>query len=211
MTAGLFVPFECSMPRDPKMRAAGPLARLIYFEATLHCRENLTDGLIHRPNLLDFAVDVPTKRKLQLLDKLHNVGALESVTKCSCKQGPCWRIPEHVWRRRNPLRSEVEAKRQAEADRKAAYRKRNRGDSPELPLADRDVLSQRDTTSRYVAVSQRDARSRANSHSHSHSHSENPHTQHGSLAPPTTGEASGLNGERTIAATVASLADRWRT
>lgn len=116
----LYAQIACAMPRDPRMRAAGPLARLVYIEAALYCRENLTDGVINRLNLPDFAVDVPAKRKH--IDRLTELGALELVD-------VGWRIPLDVWRRWNPLKSEVDAKRQAEAERKQSYRDKKRRDA----------------------------------------------------------------------------------
>ncbi len=53
----LYGRFDCSMPRDRRMIAVGWQGRAVYFEATLYCRENLTDGLIERVALAQWMVD----------------------------------------------------------------------------------------------------------------------------------------------------------
>lgn len=112
---GLYARFDCGMPRDPKMSQAGALARLIYMEAVMYSKENMTDGLIERVALAHFTVDVDQKTKMKELNRLAKLGALEKV-----ELG--WRIPEEVWRRWNPLKVEVDAKRAAAAEKKAQYR-----------------------------------------------------------------------------------------
>lgn len=112
---GLYGQFACAMPRDPRMVAVGFAGRLVYMEAALYCRENLTDGVIDRLTLAFWTPDMPIRTKIAKLDRLAEVGALEVIP-----EG--WRIPEDVWRAWNPTRSEVEAKRRAEAERKAEYR-----------------------------------------------------------------------------------------
>ena len=97
---GLYARFDCGMPRDPKMSQAGALARLIYMEAVMYSKENMTDGLIERVALAHFTVDVDQKTKMKELNRLAKLGALEKV-----ELG--WRIPEEVWRRWNPLKVEV--------------------------------------------------------------------------------------------------------
>ena len=169
----LYVQFDCAFPRDHKFRAAGPLGRIVYVEAAMFCRENLTDGVIHRLNLVDFAVDVPNKKRH--MAKLVEVGALEEID-------VGWKIPEHVWRQWNPLKSEVDEKRQAEAERKAEYRRRRRESSPSPNGADSDVPPGQ-------AVAARDkSGTRANSHSHSHREEEEPHLYTKSSSRATVGE-----------------------
>ena len=112
---GLYARFDCGMPRDPKMSRAGALARLIYMEAVMYSKENMTDGLIERVALAHFTVDVDQKTKTKELNRLAKLGALENVPLG-------WKIPEEVWRRWNPLKVEVDAKRAAAAEKKAQYR-----------------------------------------------------------------------------------------
>src|SRR5688572_909332 len=97
---GLFANLSSAAPRDPRLIAAGPMGRLVYYEAVLYCRENLTDGIIDRLIVPVFAVDVPVKTKVRHLDRLADVGALEVIDLG-------WRIPIDVWREWNPLRDEV--------------------------------------------------------------------------------------------------------
>jgi hypothetical protein len=115
----LYARIDVALARDPRMIAAGPLARLMYVQSVLYCRENLTDGVIDRLILPLVAVDVPNARRH--MARLVDVGALEVV-----EVG--WRIPDQVWRRYNPLRSEVDEIRRAEAERKASYRDKKRRD-----------------------------------------------------------------------------------
>jgi hypothetical protein len=114
---GLYGQFSCAMPRDPRMVAAGFAARLVYMEAALYCRENLTDGIIDRLTLAFWTPDMPVRTKITKLDRLAEVGALEVIP-------AGWRIPEDVWREWNPTKDEVNSKRQLEAERKAEYRAR---------------------------------------------------------------------------------------
>jgi hypothetical protein len=116
---GIYAQISCSMTRDPRMIAAGWQARAVYVEAVLYCRENLTDGIIDRLAMPYWMPDMPVKARMKLLDILVDVRALDP-----CDQG--WRFPEHVWARWNPSRAEVEAKREAEKQRKANYRARRR-------------------------------------------------------------------------------------
>lgn len=152
----LYGQFDCALPRDPRMVAAGPLGRLVYIEASLYCRENLTDGIIDRLILPFFAVDVPSK--VRHLNRLADVGALEIID-------VGWRIPLTVWRRWNPLKAEVDEHRRAEAERKAEYRAKRKsqpspnGTHPDVPTGPSCPVPDKVGT-------------RANSHSHSHSHSQ---------------------------------------
>jgi hypothetical protein len=135
---GLYGQFACAMPRDPRMVAAGYDGRLVYMEAALYCRENLTDGVIDRLTLAFWTPDLPLKRKVAKLDLLAEVGALELID-------VGWRIPEDVWREWNPTRSEVDSKRQLEAERKAEYRARRQmsQESPNGTGADGRVTATR--------------------------------------------------------------------
>lgn len=113
----LYAKIDCASVRDPKMIAAGPLGRLIYWQAVLYCRENLTDGRIDALLLPLIALDIPNPKKH--MGRLVELGALEPID-------GGWQIPDRVWRRWNPLKSEVDEKRAAEAERKAAYRESRR-------------------------------------------------------------------------------------
>jgi hypothetical protein len=138
--SGIYAQVSCSMTRDPRMIAAGWQARAVYVEAILYCRENLTDGIIDRLALPYWMPDMPVKARSKLLDHLVHVGALTT-----CEQG--WSFPEGVWSRWNPSRAEVEAKREAEKQRKANYRARRRGEtdpSQDVPMGQRVPATSRD-------------------------------------------------------------------
>ena len=47
----LYAKFATGFPADPKMVMAGERGEHLYFRAVLHCREHLTDGVIHRASL----------------------------------------------------------------------------------------------------------------------------------------------------------------
>lgn len=112
----LYAQFDCDLPRDPKMLRAGPLARLLYMQCVLYGRENLTDGKIEAVLLPLIATDIPKPHAL--MAKLADAGLVE-VTDYG------WRIPPHVWAKRNPTRVQVETKREADRVRKDS--KRNPG------------------------------------------------------------------------------------
>jgi hypothetical protein len=155
----LWSQWDVAWTRDPKMLEVGPMSRLVYHEAALYCRENLTDGVIDRRAVAAFGFDIPSKKRH--LDRLLEVGALEPH-----ERG--WQFPDRVWTRWNPLRNDVEDKRQAEADRKAAWREKKRHEhetaritSDQAESSDVPPVSQRDIdgteTSRDVPATGRDA------------------------------------------------------
>lgn len=121
---GLYARFDCGMPRDPKMSRAGALGRLIYMEAVMYSKENMTDGVIERVALAHFTVDIDAKTKTRELNRLAKLGALEQM-----KNG--WRIPSDVWCRWNSTKEQVEQKRADAAARKAQYRAAKRSDASE--------------------------------------------------------------------------------
>lgn len=159
----LYAQVACELPRDPKMIIAGWQARAVYVEGLLYARENLTDGVLLSVALPLWMPDMTAKTRSKHLQRLVEVGALEQI------EGG-WRYPEHVWRKWNPTRSEVEEKREAERQRKADYRerkKRERQSSARVPLG------------QVVAGTSRDRQpkpepKKSQSHSQSHSHSSPP-------------------------------------
>jgi hypothetical protein len=113
----LYAKIDVALARDPRMIAAGPLGRLLYVQTILYCRENLTDGSVDKLVLPLIAIDIPSPAKH--MRRLTELGALEQT-------GVGWQIPEAVWRRYNPMRSEVDDIRRADAERKKSYRDRAR-------------------------------------------------------------------------------------
>lgn len=108
-----YAQIDCDLPRDPKMLRAGPLPRLLYIQCVLYGRENLTDGRIEEVLLPLIAIDIPKPQAL--MGKLVAVGLVETTD-----YG--WRIPPHVWGKRNPTRAAVDEKREADRVRKMSGR-----------------------------------------------------------------------------------------
>lgn len=150
---GLFAKIDVALARDPRMIAAGPLARLLYVQSVLYARENLTDGVIDALVLPIVAIDVPNPRKH--MARLVDVGALTE------RKGGGWIIPEHVWRRYNPTRAEVEEQRRLEAERKAQWRARRERDAGQTNTSQRDELSTRRGRPDVKSQSQRQSESQS--------------------------------------------------
>ena len=122
----LHAQIACNMPRELAKRGATWQDRAVYCEAILYCRENLTDGLISRGELPFWMPDMAPRTRAQRLDSLTTSGLLVLVD-----EG--WRFPEHVWRKWNPTKAEVDAKRAEDAARKAEWRARKRAASTNDP------------------------------------------------------------------------------
>lgn len=130
----LYAQLDCAFARNPKLIIAGPMPRLMYVQAVLYCRENLTDGVIDRVVLPLVAIDVPHAKKH--MDRLVEVGVLEAH--------PCgWQFPSETWRKWNPLRAEVDEKRAKETERKASYRDRKKRDE-DVPAGQSRAVGTRD-------------------------------------------------------------------
>lgn len=119
----LYAKIDVALARDPEL-VGMPYARLLYIHVVCYCRENLTDGQIDRRVLPLVAVDIPQPSKW--MDELVKAGGKLEVTDTG------WRIPEQVWSRFNPLKSEVDEMRRVEAERKKSWRDKHRtnGDVP---------------------------------------------------------------------------------
>jgi hypothetical protein len=122
----LHAQIACAMPRELARKGIPWQERAVYIEAVLYCRENLTDGLISRGELPFWMADMSPKARAVRLDALVACGAL-----LAHEVG--WRFPDHVWRKWNPTKAQVDEKRAEEAQRKADYRNRKRGVSQESP------------------------------------------------------------------------------
>jgi hypothetical protein len=122
----LHAQIACAMPRELARKGIGWQARAVYAEAVLYCRENLTDGVISRGELPFWMADMPVKLRSRYLIDMVTLGAL-------LPHDEGWRFPDHVWRKWNPTKAQVDEKRAEEAQRKADYRNRKRGVSQESP------------------------------------------------------------------------------
>ena len=100
----LYAKIACGLPRDPRFLQAGPLARLLYVQAVLYSKENLTDGALHRLALPLLAVDIPDPA--EHMQRLVDVGAVEETDSG-------WQIPEHHWTKWNRTAAEIEQSRAA--------------------------------------------------------------------------------------------------
>ncbi len=110
----LYAKLDVHFPDDPKVVEAGDIAELVYIRCFLRSREFLTDGVIDRRLLGRWLAGVRGPHRTHM-ERLLQVGLL--VT-----HPLGWQIPEHVWRRWNPLKDEVETIREQEKERKRAYR-----------------------------------------------------------------------------------------
>lgn len=123
---------SCDMPMELLKKGVGWQDRAVYSEAILFCRKELTDGIIDRVLLPMWMIDMPVDERAERLDRMVSLRALRKH-----KRG--WRFPPHVWAEWGVMRADVEAKRAAEAQRKADYRKKmsqrdNDGTSAGRPL-----------------------------------------------------------------------------
>lgn len=137
----LYAKIDCAFPEDPKVIEAGDIAELVYLRCVLKCRELLTDGVIHRVRLDRWTVGIRGKATVHAA-RLVEVGLWEL-------HPDGWRIPHAVWAKWNPLASDVQDKREEEANRKRAYREamksqRDNGTSPNGTSETRATVSQRD-------------------------------------------------------------------
>lgn len=107
----LYAKIDVALARNERLLTAGPLARLLYVQAVLYARENLTDGRIPRIALPIVAIDIPTPAKL--MRRLVETGALDETD-------GGWQIPAHVWRKWAPTAEQIHAK--TEAKRSAGIR-----------------------------------------------------------------------------------------
>lgn len=123
----LYAAIDVGYPDDPKVIDAGDLAELVYLRCVLRCRQHLTDGVIDRRVLPRWLVGIRGKHASHM-DRLVEVGLL-------CVHDAGWCIPLNAWKKWNPTKAEVEAKRDEEKRRKAEWRDKKRTEG----------MSQRDT------------------------------------------------------------------
>ena len=135
-THGLYAKVGCSLPDDPKMIDAGDICELVYIRCLLRAREALSDGVVDRRRLPRWCVGIrgnPVKHAARLVEvglwELHPDG---------------WCIPTDVWSRWNPLATEVQAKRDEEAERKRRFREKKRNESTDVPTGQKRTHGTRD-------------------------------------------------------------------
>ncbi len=111
----LYGQFSCDMPTELLKKGVGWQDRAVYAEAALHCRKELTDGVIDRVLLPMWMIDMTPDDRAVALDRMVKLKALRKH-----KRG--WCFPPHVWAAWGVMKADVDAKRAAEAQRKADYR-----------------------------------------------------------------------------------------
>jgi hypothetical protein len=116
----LYVKLMTAFPRDPKVRALarygvdGVLARDLYVQMILYCRENMSDGFVPAEEIGVLSYPVPVDHANQLAKQLASVGLTKEVSK---NEAPAWQVLGYL--KRNPSREEIDAlsKVRAEAGR----------------------------------------------------------------------------------------------
>lgn len=165
----LYAPFDTQFPDDPKVIKAGYVAELVYIRCVLKCREALSDGVIDRARIDRWCVGIPNPKKEAA--RLVKVGLL-------LLHPDGWQIPPDVWRKWNPLKAEVQAKRDAEAQRKRDYRdRRKQGVSQDCPNGTHSPVSH---ASEQPEPEPKESQSQSQSQSHS-SPSTSLHPAHGNV------------------------------
>jgi hypothetical protein len=123
----LYVKLVTAYPRDPKVRALarygidGVLARDLYVQMLLYCRENMSDGFVPAEEVGVLAYPVPVDHANQLAKQPASVGLTKEVSK---NEAPAWQVLGYL--KRNPSREEIEAlsKVRAEAGRTGGKKSR---------------------------------------------------------------------------------------
>lgn len=169
MAKGLYAQMSCTLPDKPEIIDAGPDCELVYYRAILRCRDNLTDGVIDRRRVARWFAGIRGRPKAHL-DRLVEVGLLEP-------HPDGWRIPLSVWIEWNPTREEVDAKREAESERKRLWRERQRDEAATESRQHRD-----NGTSASATDTRRDRDEHATD-SQSQSHSQSTKSSNGSGTP----------------------------
>jgi hypothetical protein len=122
-----YVKLVVGFPRDPKVRALarygidGVLARDLYVQMILYCRENLSDGFVPAEEVGVLAYPVPADHANQLAKQLASVGLTKELSKNEAKG---WEVLAYV--KRNGTKADVEAlsKVRAEAGRAGGAKSR---------------------------------------------------------------------------------------
>lgn len=130
MAKGLYVSLACKLPDKAEIIEVGDIAELVYYRAIMRCRENLTDGVIDRRVISRWFAGIRGKPAAHL-DRLQGVGLLVG-------HPDGWSIPGEVWREWNPTAAEVDAKRDAETERKRRWKEQQRDNSATASRQARD-------------------------------------------------------------------------
>jgi len=113
----IYIKLVVGFPRDPKVRslvrygADAGLARDLYVQMCLYCRENLTDGFVVAEEIGALAYPLPPDHANQLAKQLASVGLIKEETK---NEAQGWQVGAFV--RRNGTREDVERLSQVRAE-----------------------------------------------------------------------------------------------
>ena len=137
----LYAQIDVNLPDDGKIIEAGDLAELAYIRCILRARQHLTDGVVDRKVVDRWLIGI-RGRSATHMQRLVNAGLLVEHEKG-------WAFPPAVWQAWNPTKAQVDAKREAEAERKRDWRSRQRPANvppgQEVASAARDALSETET------------------------------------------------------------------
>jgi hypothetical protein len=113
----IYIKLVVGFPRDQKVRAlarygtdAG-LARDLYVQMILHCKENLTDGFVPAEEAWALAFPLPPDHADQLAKQLASVGLIKEV---SNPEAPGWQVCAFL--KRNASKEQVEALSEVRAE-----------------------------------------------------------------------------------------------
>ena len=113
----IYIKLVVGFPRDPKVRklfqygADAGLARDLYVQMCLHCKENLTDGFVPEEEIGLLVYPLPVEHGNQLAKQLASVGLIKEATKGEA-QG--WEVLAYL--RRNGSKEDVERLSQVRAE-----------------------------------------------------------------------------------------------
>lgn len=112
----IYLKLAVGFARDPKVRALarygvdGILARDLYVQMCLHCKENLTDGFVPAEEVGALAYPLPIDHANQLANQLASVGLTKEVSKPEANEKPAeangWEVLAYV--KRNGTKEDVE-------------------------------------------------------------------------------------------------------
>jgi len=146
----LFAQIDFDLPVELMAKGCDWRERAVYVEAILHVRQRLTDGVIHRTLLATWMQDLPTSKRVKMLDALTRKGALE-------EHPDGWAFPAHVWARWGRNRADVEATREQrkQAGRRGNHRRWHLPEtggtpSPDCPWCIEDGIANGSQTDRTV-------------------------------------------------------------
>ena len=144
----LYAQIDLALPVELMTKGCDWRERAVYVEAILHVREKLTDGVIHRTLLATWMQDLPTSKRVKMLDALTRKGALD-------EHPDGWQFPPHVWARWGRNRADVEADREQkkQAGRRGNHRRWHLPEtggtpSPDCPWCIEDGIADRSQNDR---------------------------------------------------------------